>query len=306
MKIGINCQGMGYTWCIPGIPGIGFMSTAVGLESALREQLDFLGRLDLDSVELSPDTFDLFRNGVLDEKGCSSVLDVLSSYDFTYAVHAPREHFNLASPSVLEISEKMARSCIDFCVMTKAQVLVLHSGYITSNDEISESEALEFLADSVRRIAEYAHDLGVFIGIENGDLCPTHLCRRIDWLVEVVKDIDMDNVGITFDFGHAYVSAGYYRFDFLKAVEEALPHVIHVHVHDNFGRFNPLSPHDRNHVLSCGYGDLHLPIGWGTIPYKDVFSRVKRTYDGMYVLEPRHRYREHFQHAIAKLRELLG
>ena len=302
MKIGINTPSL----------GVGFKSTAVGLECtraracrALREQLDFLGELDLDNVELFPDSFDLIRNGVLVEKGCSSVLDVLSSYDFTYTAHAPYKT-NLASPSMLEISEKVVRSCIDFCVMAKAKVLVLHSGYITPNSEISESESLDFLADSVRRSAEHARDLGVLIGIENGELSPTHLCRRIDWLVEVVKDVDMDNVGITFDFGHAYVSAGYYRFDFLKAVEEALPYVIHAHVNDNFGRFNPLSPHDTNHDLSFGYGDLHLPIGWGTIPYKDVFDLAKRTYDGIYVLELRPRYREHFQHTIAKLRELLG
>jgi len=300
MKIGIN------------IPDVGFSSTAVGAEctraracEALREQLDFLGRLDLDSVELRPGSLDLIRNGVLDEKGCSSVLDVLSSYDFTYAAHAPYK-INLASPSMLEISEKIVRSCIDFCVMAKAQVLVLHSGYISPNDEISESESLGFLVDSVRRSAEYARDLGVLIGIENGELSPTHLCRRIDSLVEVVKDVDMNNVGITFDFGHAYISAGYYLFDFLKAVEEALPYVVHAHVCDNFGRFNPLSPHDTNHDLIFGYGDLHLPIGWGTIPYEDVFGLVKGTYDGIYVLELRPRYREHIQHTIAKLRELLG
>lgn len=302
MKIGSNTPCM---HAYPAYPGVGYMSTAIGLESALRMQLDFLGGLDLETVELYPGRLDLIRNGGLNEKGCSSVLDVLSSYDFTYTAHAPYKT-NLASPSILEISEKIARSCIDFCVKAKAQVLVLHSSYIIPKDEISESESLKTLADSVRRIAEYARDSGVLIGVENGDLGPTHLCRRIDWLVEVVKDVDMNNVGITLDFGHAYVSAGFYRFDFLKAVEEALPYMIHAHVSDNFGRYNPLSPHDTNHDLNFGYGDLHLPIGWGTIPYKDVFDLVKRTYDGIYVLELRPRYREHYQHTITMLRELLG
>ena len=302
MKIGSNTPCM---HAYPAYPGVGYMSAAVRLESALRKQLDFLRGLDLETVELYPGRLDLIRNRTLDENGCSSVLDVISSYDFTYTAHAPYKT-NLASPSMLEISEKIVRSCIDFCVMAKAQILVLHSGYITPDDKISESESLEFLADSVRRIAEYARDLGVLIGVENGDLGPTHLCRRIDWLVEVVKDVDKDNVGITFDFGHAYVSAGYYQFDFLKAVEEAIPYLIHAHVNDNFGRFNPLSPHDTNHDLNFGYGDLHLPIGWGTIPYKDVLGLVKRTYDGIYVLELRPRYREHYQHTITMLREILG
>lgn len=287
MKIGIN------------------MSGPVGLESALREQLNFLKGLGLDCVEISPGSLDLIRNGVLDKEGCSSVLDVLSSYDFSYTAHAPFQT-NLASPSMLEISEKIIRSCIDFCVMAKAQVLVLHSGYVTPDDETSESESLKFLANSVRRCAEYARDSGVLIGIENGDSGPTHLCRRIDWLIEVVNDVNMNNVGITFDFGHAYVSASYCGFDFMNAVEEALPHMIHTHINDNFGKFNPLSPHDTNHDLNFGYGDLHMPIGWGNIPYRDVLELVRKTYEGIYLLELKPRYREHYQYTIAKLRDLLS
>jgi sugar phosphate isomerase/epimerase len=302
LKLGSNTPSI---HAYPSYPGVGYMSSAVELESVLRKQLDFIGGLDLENVELYPGRLDLIRNGWLNEKGCSSILDMLSSYDFTYTAHAPYKT-NLASPSMLKISDKIVRSCIDFCVMLGAQILVLHSGYITPDDEISESKSLKLLADSVRKIAEYAHDSGVLIGIENGDLGPTHLCRRIDWLVDVVKDVDMFNVGITFDFGHAYVSAGYYKFDFLKAVEKALPFMIHAHVNDNFGRFNPLSPHSTNHDLNFGFGDLHLPIGWGTIPYKDVFCLVKGTYNGIYTLELRPRFREYYNITIVKLRELLG
>jgi len=302
MKIGSNTPCM---QAYPAYPGVGYMSTATGLESALSKQLDFLKESRLETAELYPGRLDLIRNGMLNEKECSSVLDVLSSYNFTYTAHAPYKT-NLASPSTLEISEKIAKSCIDFCAKAQAKILVLHSGYITSDNEASESESLEFLSDSVRRIAEYARGSGISIGIENGELGPTHLCRRIDWLVDVVKSIDMDNVGITFDFGHAYISAAYYQFDYLKAVEEALPYIIHAHVNDNYGRYDPLSPHDTNHDLNFGYGDLHLPIGWGTLPYKDVLGLVKGTYDGIYVLELRPRYREYYQQSIAKLRGLLG
>lgn len=116
----------------------------------------------------------------------------------------------------------------------------------------------------------------------------------------------MNNVGITLDFDHAYVSAGYYRFDYLNAIEARARYVIHAHVNDNFSRFNPQSPHSTNHDLGFGFGDLHLPIGWGTIPYKDVFDIVKGTYDKIYVLELRLRYREHIQQSIEKLREFFS
>ena len=60
MKIGSNAP------CVqayPAYPGIGYMSTAIDLESALRMQLDFHEELGLDTIELHPGRIDLIQNG---------------------------------------------------------------------------------------------------------------------------------------------------------------------------------------------------------------------------------------------------
>ncbi len=287
MKIGINLPGKAVRGC----------------KAALIEQLNTFEDAKFDSVEISPGSLNLIKNGVLDKKECSMVLDILSNYNFSYTVHAPMR-VNLASPLLLEISEKIIKSCIDFCAMIDAKVLVTHSGYIVPVDEISEIEALEVLINSLQRCAEYACDSGVLIGVENGDLGPTHLCREIDKLIEVIRRVDMNNVGITFDFGHAFIAASYYKFNFLDAVRDAAPYMFHLHINDNYGKFDPLSPASKD--MAFGYGDLHLPIGWGKVPYEDVFRLVKRTYKhGLYLLEIDAQFREHYQYAITKLREML-
>jgi sugar phosphate isomerase/epimerase len=97
---------------------------------------------------------------------------------------------------------------------------------------------------------------------------------------------------MTLDVGHAHLSAVYFRFQFLEAVRSALPHVRHVHVNDNFGRYDPLRlesfalyrTQTPANTFPLGKGDLHLPVGWGGIPLEKVFE-VLRGYRGTVVHE---------------------
>jgi len=124
----------------------------------------------------------------------------------------------------------------------------------------------------------------------------------IERLVEQVREVDKENVGITFDFGHAYIASKYYGFDFLRSIELAKPLIKHVHIHDDFGKPAGL---DRREIilLSQGKGDLHMPIGWGEIPYREVFPRL-RGYDGVLMLELKPRYSPYYAEALRDARRL--
>ncbi len=119
--------------------------------------------------------------------------------------------------------------------------------------------------------------------------------ERVAPVLEFVRRVDRPNVGLTFDVGHAFLAAHYFGFDYLKAVQAAHPLLIHLHVTDNFGRFDPLRlenftlyrtqrPRD---ILPVGRGDLHLPVGWGAIPYEETFARL-RGYRGTVITEYRY------------------
>jgi len=273
-------------------------------KTALIKQLKIFEEIKFDSVEISPGRSGIIKNGLLDKRECSKFLDILSSYGFSYTVHAPYE-MNLVSPILLKISEKVMKSCIDLCVMLDSDVLVIHSGYVTPADKMSKSEALRILVSSLKKWGRYARDSSVLIGVENGDLGFTHLCREIDKLIDVVKKVNMDSVGITFDAGHAFISARYYKFNFLEAVKNVAPYMIHMHLHDNYGEFDPLSPDKKNIVF--GYGDLHMPIGWGKIPYREVFRLIKGRYKReLYLLEIDPKFQEYYGYAAAKLKEMLS
>jgi len=272
-------------------------------KASLIKQLNIFERVKFDNVEISP-RCGIIKNGSLDKRECSKFLDILSGYSFSYTIHAPSK-MNLASPLLLKISEKVMKSCIDLCVMVGSGVLVMHSGYITPVDKMSESEALRSLVDSLKKWGRYAHDSGVLIGVENGELGFTHLCREVDKLIDVVRNVNMDSVGVTFDAGHAFISASYYKFNFLEAVRKVMPYTIHMHLHDNYGKFDPISPERKN--LLFGYGDLHMPIGWGKIPYKEFFRLIRGRYKReLYLLEIDPIFKEYYGYAAEKLKEMLS
>ena len=49
----------------------------------------------------------------------------------------------------------------------------------------------------------------------------------------------------------------------------------HLHVHDSFGNLNNMYTYNESEDLSYGFGDLHLPLGWGDIPFDKIFEEVK-------------------------------
>ncbi|MCK4410778.1 sugar phosphate isomerase/epimerase, partial [Candidatus Bipolaricaulota bacterium] len=90
---------------------------------------------------------------------------------------------------------------------------------------------------------------------------------------------------------HSYINSKKLGYDFIRSIQAARPHIRHAHVNDNFGKGKPESSASYIEAMPMGIGDLHLPIGWGDIPYEDVF-RAMVGYHGIYILELQERFFE--------------
>lgn len=139
-------------------------------------------------------------------------------------------------------------------------------------------------------VADYAKGKGVQICVENIEI------DTVRNVVQFVEKIAQENVGMTFDFGHAYLASKRFGFDFLESIRLAKPYIHHIHVQDNFGRFEELRlvgydqykliPYRR--LLALGKGDLHLPPGWGVVPLAAAFELLQ-DHEGVFMLEYYHR-----------------
>ena len=140
---------------------------------------------------------------------------------------------------------------------------------------------LERNIESLARIEEMAHPLGIQILVENMD-------RFFNTSEQIRKTLDrMPRLGFHLDVAHANLNVERNRTEeFLKAFRERL---VHVHLSDNFGKSD----------------DLHLPLGAGTIPWKKMIPVLKKSgYDGTITLEVFSPDRRYLLFSREKLREL--
>lgn len=189
------------------------------------------------------------------------IKDILKEFKLKYTVHGP-DLLNLMDSRNFKLQKEIFKSGIAFTNAIGAEIFVYHSGKISLQEEdkgkelgqnnfskISSTRKIDSLKKmeikALQELAPFAKDLGVSITMENG--CPElekdfleiskyNYGTNIEDLVKQVKEIDQENVGITLDFGHAYLASKYYRFKFLDSIKLALPHIKHLHIHDCFGK----------------------------------------------------------------------
>ncbi len=323
------------------IEGICINTDGGYLDGSLGRLLDSLGHAQacgFDGVELSLAGLDLVVGGQLNEPQLARVLKGLTAYDGLLTAHAP-DRLNLAFPQSIpgcrpELSLEMDvfRACLEACAALGARVMVYHSGLIALHEvyaglgslpsDAALDTAREQEVTALRELMPVAERHGVTVAMENRDphpwevtalaraglsheaLLKYHAGMAVPALVEQVRSVGHPLFGLTLDLGHLYLAANYCRFDYLGAIRLAAPHVRHIHGSDNFGRLGGVFD-DLNMRVPYGDGDVHMPHGWGSLPHADALRQLP-DYRGLYVMEIRPRFRDHFPQALATLRGIVA
>lgn len=267
----------------------------------LKRDLGAIARAGFDIAEIPVHGVDAVVNGNLRAKRTKQVKDILEESGLEYTVHAP-DRLNLRDFQYPKVQRKVFAACIEFTAEIGAKRFIYHQGRLRNNKEnLSAEEAREMEVDELVDLGRLAATAGVMICVENVHSSLIHLTR-------LIESVGEDNVRICCDFAHSYINANALGYDFLRSIKLAKSHIRHAHVNDNFGRGKPESAPPYIEAMPMGIGDLHLPVGWGTIPYEDVFT-VMAGYDGAYVLELQERFFENgyqmLGDALKDLTELL-
>lgn len=268
----------------------------------MRRELEFFQGVGYEYVEVPVDAVDVVYRGVLRPQRMRRLRAILRDFDLKYTVHAPLA-LDLRSGEDLEVQRDLFRASLDFTSEIGATVFVYHYGR-----KSPDPGAEERLREEMERAARYAARSGIRICVENIEI------DHIRNVLEFVRDIGCESVGMTLDLGHAFLAAHRFGFDFLEAVRLAEPLVKHIHLSDNFGRFEEarLTGYERykaipyRRLVSLGKGDLHLPPGWGEVPLREALALLEG-YEGVVILEYySHRYREEADEILREARAILG
>ncbi|HXE79989.1 MAG TPA: sugar phosphate isomerase/epimerase family protein [Vicinamibacterales bacterium] len=142
-----------------------------------------------------------------------------------------------------------------------AGILVVHVGVPDSQQPSAEDNREDAARRSLEELHAAAKAAGVRLALE---VMPNRLSRAERLAAWIEDDLDMDDVGICFDFGHAYLAG-----DVVDAVEAVSGHLLTTHVHDNHGQI-----------------DEHLLPFEGEIGWESALMAVRKIgYEGAFVFE---------------------
>ncbi len=214
---------------------------------------------EVDSVELYVPKIGIYEGRELQHDKVKAVTDILSTSCGLTSVHAPYYADVHTYPKALCIDTanmkgpdfKLIEESIEMAVNFQSKVVVIHPGLVGNE----RSKSLTRMVDNLQQLSKVAGDHGVMLGLENKEgTAPENLCCDAMELVRVVEQVNSDNLGVTFDVGHANLTSQGDPDQISEFMETVQDWVVHVHVHDNMG------------VWTSEYaGDMHLAPGTGSV-----------------------------------------
>lgn len=246
------------------------------------KSLEWIRNCGYDFCEICLSAFPLIVHGAVNRNYVDYLKPILESSGLETTFHIGTG-LDLRDHAAYELHRKVLFSSIDICSQLGAHVLTVHFEQASPR----RSEERRF-CQAYRDAAAYAGEKKVLLCMENIEVEDYRLVPAL------IDQINNPNLRMTLDFGHLYLSTGYFGGDYMTAIDEVAPYVSHVHIHDNTGTFEPMRLLDfaryrqmnLNERIAFGQGDIHIPPFWGTLPITESLDRLfSHHFEGRILLE---------------------
>jgi len=266
--------------------------------------LDEAAEIGVDVVELPLYAMDLIANGRIIRDRLARVKTITQGRPIGYTIHGPLGLNLLENDANIAIHRDVLKAMLEAAAELGGKHFVAHAGIVAAG-EVNNAEARfarqrEILAGA----GDFAAQHGLHIAVENlfggrelGTL-PSQLAKEIEAIAHPA-------VCACLDFSHAYLLSTQRGVDFVDEAVALAQHAKHLHVHDSFGKLS-LNAHFgyRSERLAYGIGDLHLPIGLGSIPWDTLAERCRFPADPVFIHELAPPYWSELGNAVANTRAL--
>ena len=258
------------------ISAVGFCTyTGGGNFSVLEDSLRTISDLGASAAELSLYGEELISGGRIIPSRLERLLEITRQFDLRYSVHG-QIISNFMDKEHLALQKAVVCAMLELCNRVEAGILVHHCGQakMPALTRIGDLDQME--RDALAELAEVAKGYGVRIALENIFALNDAEYRQTPAKVgETVSAVNSPNVCGLIDFSHAYIECTRLGLDWREQIKAMAPVTGHLHVHDSFGRpYSMTKFYHPAEATALGIGDLHLPIGWGDIPWEEIFSEL--------------------------------
>lgn len=272
----------------------------------LDPNLDACERLGVDSVELPTLAMDLIAGGRIMPERVRQVREILRGRPFRFTAHGPIGINLMDDPWRLQLHVDVLKASIEVAAEFGAVHYVLHTGQIAGDGQMPGIEtAYARQREKLSQAGDLARECGVTLTVEN--VFNYHRSRHTalpSRLAHEIEAVDHPNVKACFDFSHGFINATLLGADFLQEAEALAPYAKHLHVHDSFGRPQDILTYSHAERLAFGQGDLHLPVGWGAVPWDDLMERCQFPPGVIFNIELEKRYWSEAEATVAATRRL--
>ena len=168
-----------------------------------------------------------------------------------------------------------------------------HTGRIAAASAAAIEDAHVREREALRALGDQAARHGVRIAVETLFVFErARYTATAARLAEEIRAIDHPQVCGTLDFSHVYLYATFLGLDFIEQAKAFAPVAGHIHAHDSFGRPKLVETASPSEDLAFGLGDLHLPLGWGDLPWDELLPQLSVQAGTVFMLELPWHFRE--------------
>ncbi|HEX6110733.1 MAG TPA: sugar phosphate isomerase/epimerase [Geminicoccaceae bacterium] len=289
------------------IAGFGFCTDEVRPDlSDLDAQLARIEATGASHCELSLYELDLVVGGRVLAERRRLLERICARRALKYTVHGVLT-VNFMDEAHLELHKAVCLAMLELCDALGASVMAHHPGKVPATHAAHLERLHGIERDALREMGDVAAGYGVKIAVENL-FVEDAVAYTADplRLASEIAAIDHPNVCGLLDFSHAYIMAQFRGTDYLEALEAFAPAVNHLHLHDSLGRPTSIRGFYRfAEQIAFGMGDLHLPMGWGDIPWDAILPRLRFRAGTVMIVELPERYWAELDQCAATARRFM-
>ncbi len=271
------------------------------LEPALRQQAD----IGADVVEIGVSSLEIISGGRVIAERAEHLARLTRSFPLGYTVHGLVAS-NFMDPDRVARQVAAAKAMLEICDRIGAKILVQHSGSLRKDQIHARAGADQRELDALGDVARSAERYGVRVAFENIFSVEAGEYRHTPTQVAAaVKTLNHPNVVALIDFSHAYIEATFRGLDLAAEIKAMAPVTGHLHVHDSFGQPTANTRfYYPAEATALGLGDLHLPLGWGDIAWREIFADLAVLPGTTMILEIAQGYAPEHAASLAEARHL--
>ena len=278
---------------------IGFtLKTQNAQISNFEEQLIFFEELGVGSVEIPLYELDVLCGKKIIKDELNLLQKILRTSRLNFSLHGSMS-VNLMDEVYMNDHCEILKRDIEVSEAINSRILVTHFGYTSNsihNDINKYEKLLKKQTEIYYELAEFAKAHNVILAIEN--LFPftsTNYAPLPSEISSEIESLNHPNARITIDFSHAYLNCKHNKVDYLDQLSTMVPLAEHLHIHDSFGKLKVMDTYKHSEDVTYGQGDIHLPLGWGSIPFEKIFSTFSFSPNIFLNLELSERYKRYYK-----------